>query len=78
MNNQKPTHDYVARLKCGCIVALVADVPGFEKETAKSVAELIRDGCAVERVERTSQVIQSITAEGIGCHCQQIQQPVLF
>jgi hypothetical protein len=36
--------------KCGNYVAVVADEAGFEKETAKIVAEFIKDGLIIERV----------------------------
>lgn len=45
----RPTHCYIGRKKCGCVVAVVTDVPGWEKETGKSVAEFIADGLIIER-----------------------------
>lgn len=41
---------YVGKKPCGCIVAFVVDDPKYPKDTAKSVAEFIRSGYAVERV----------------------------
>ena len=43
------THVYVGTKKCGCNVAVCADIPGLEPETAKSVAEFIRHGYTVTR-----------------------------
>lgn len=40
---------YIARCKCGGIAAV--DDPDHPKDTARSVAEVIQDGFAVERVE---------------------------
>jgi len=65
----KPTHDYMATAKCGCVVGLVAVIPGDEKETAKSVAEFIRDGFTIELVERSSQRFRD-ALENFGHHCQ--------
>ena len=65
----KPTHDYMATAKCGCVVGLVAVIPGDEKETAKSVAEFIRDGCTIELVERSSQRFRD-ALENFGHYCQ--------
>lgn len=68
-----PTHEYIATAKCGCVVGLVADIAGQEKFTAQSVAGFIADGCAVERVDRTSQ--KFIDACGnIGHHCNPAQE----
>jgi hypothetical protein len=43
----RPTHDYVAIAPCGCVVAICWDLGNAE--TARSVAEWIKDGCKVER-----------------------------
>lgn len=42
---------YIARCKCGCggLVFASIDEPQFTKETAKSVADIIKRGYAVER-----------------------------
>jgi hypothetical protein len=44
------THAYVGTTACGCVVAGCVDVPGRERDTARTVAEYVRDGCTVERV----------------------------
>ena len=44
----KPTHVYVARQSCGCVVGLVSDLR--DKFTGQSVSEFIADGCTVDRV----------------------------
>jgi len=43
---------YIAKCKCGCgsITFATIDLPAWAKETAKSIAKMIRDGYAVERV----------------------------
>lgn len=43
---------YLAKRPCGRVSAMCWDEPGFEKDTAKHVAEYIRRGDKVERVER--------------------------
>ena len=45
----KPTHVYVARTECGCVVGLVTDMRN--KSTGEHVAEFIADGLAVNRVD---------------------------
>lgn len=39
---------YVGIKSCGCIVAWVHDRPKHQKDTAKSVAQFIKDGYRVE------------------------------
>jgi hypothetical protein len=65
----KPTHDYIATAKCGCIVGLIADIQGTEKETAKEVANFIKQGCKVERVNRDSEQFKTAIAN-FGHHCE--------
>lgn len=43
---------YIARRPCGKVSAAAWDDEGYEKETAKSVAEWLRRGDKVERIER--------------------------
>jgi hypothetical protein len=45
--NTHPTHVYVARKLCGCVVGLVTDLG--DKQTGKHVAEFIGSGLAVNR-----------------------------
>lgn len=45
-----PTHDYIGRKPCGCVVAVLADLPSQKQHTARMVAAFIRDGLAVERI----------------------------
>jgi len=49
----KPEFEYVGIKDCGCCVAVVADIPGYEKHTAETVAEFITDGLKVKRIPRT-------------------------
>jgi hypothetical protein len=44
------THIYFGELPCGCIEVVCADIPEIKKETAKSVAEMIKNGYAVKRI----------------------------
>lgn len=41
-----PTHCYIGRLPCGCILASVYDLP----DMGRYVSKMIRDGLAVGRV----------------------------
>lgn len=43
---------YLAKRPCGRVSALAWDDPGYEKSTAKHVAEWIARGDKVDRVER--------------------------
>ena len=45
------THAYIGKLPCGCAVACVVDMPDRKKSTAEDVAEFIREGYTVERIE---------------------------
>lgn len=43
---------YIARRKCGRVSAMCWDDKGHEKDTAKHVADYIKRGDSVERIER--------------------------
>ena len=43
------THVYIGTLPCGCHVAAAVDVIDNKKETARDVAEMIKNGYAVTR-----------------------------
>lgn len=45
------THCYVGQLACGCGVSLVRDMPQFKKNTAKDVADMVKRGLNVTRLE---------------------------
>ena len=45
------THAYIGKLPCGCVVACVVDMPDHKKSTADDVAEFIREGYEVQRIE---------------------------
>jgi hypothetical protein len=45
----RPTHVYVARKDCGCVIGLVADLR--DKSTGEHVSEFIGDGLIVERCD---------------------------
>lgn len=66
---EDPTHDYVAIAKCGCVVGLMTDMKGYEKETAKEVASFIREGCKVKHVERDTQEFRDY-CDNFGHKCQ--------
>jgi hypothetical protein len=73
---ENPKNEYVATAKCGCIVGLIADLPGAEKDTAKEVANFIRRGCKVELLSRESEQFK-VALASFGHHCQP-EQPSLF
>lgn len=61
----KPDFEYIAKKRdCGCVVAICADLPGNERETAKDVAAWIRAGLIVERISH-DQVAAAL--EHFGC-----------
>ena len=41
---------YIGIEPCGCVSAATVDSPDRKRDVAKFVAELLRDGCTVERV----------------------------
>jgi hypothetical protein len=41
---------YASFSKCGCIAAMTVDLPGYAKDTAKTVAGWIRSGHEVRRI----------------------------
>ena len=58
------TPAYIARCKCGCkaIVFAVVDKPEHAADTAKEVAECIRDGYEVERA-----TVGFVRSQPFGC-----------
>ncbi len=50
MSFQRGTHAYIGVNPDGIAVALVFDDPGYEKHTAETVMEWIRDGRSVVRL----------------------------
>lgn len=58
------TPAYIARCKCGCggIVFAVVDNPERAADTAKKVADCIRDGYAVERA-----TVGTVRSQPFGC-----------
>ena len=73
----KPTHDYVGRAPCGCVVTLIADIPGLEKDTGRDVGAMIAKGITIERIPRDSDAFRAIIAQGIGHICPQVSQQPL-
>ncbi len=49
----KASHCYYARCKCGCGVVswVCVDIPEYQKDTVKGIADQIRRGYTVERGE---------------------------
>jgi hypothetical protein len=43
---------YIAKKQCGRVAALCWDDPKYAKDTANTVADYIRRGLVVERIER--------------------------
>lgn len=76
----KPTNEYVARKPCGCVVGLMAVIPGRERETAKEVAAWIRDGLTVTYISRDSDEFTTVIDHfGETCpKCQVEKQDTLF
>ena len=74
MDDKINTPSYIARCKCGCggIVMATVDIPKHKKETAKTVAECIRDGLVVERV-----TVGYVRSNPFGCQ-KKDQQEQLF
>jgi hypothetical protein len=76
MKDQKPEYEYVGREQpCGCCVALCVDLG--DDHTAETVAEWIRTGLAVTRVERSEleEIFQEPTF--MNCPHQNRQQRLL-
>jgi hypothetical protein len=66
-----PTHSYVARQKCGCVVTVIGDMG--DKWTADEVRNCIIKGMTIDRVARgTPEFTQAL--EHIGCTCEKEQQ----
>ena len=65
----KATHDYIGRAPCGCIHAATVDCG--DKDTAKTVAEYIRAGLAVERVPHKGK-----WRDRFGRNCEACKRPL--
>lgn len=79
MNLPKPTHVYIGRQKrCGCCTAIISDYG--DKETANSVASVIKSGRYIERVDwQTYKNVVSQEPGFMDCHCKELStQPELF
>jgi len=48
-DDKKPTHVYIGRKPCGCVVMIRSDTG--DKSTGAAVGEAIADGLTVDRVE---------------------------
>lgn len=48
MDKRKPTHVYIGRRPCGCVVAVVAYAPWMRESAEWAVADMIHDGQIVE------------------------------
>lgn len=49
-NAREATHCYVGIAACDCRRAVVVDMPDNAKQTAKTVAEFLREGLRIERM----------------------------
>lgn len=58
------THAYVGRGKCGHVILLQVDMR--DRDTAKSVAEVIREGGTVDRV--TVDAARTMASQFCTCH----------
>lgn len=63
------TYSYIGRCKCGAIVAATIDEPARKRQVAQDVAEMIRDGLAVERVD--SDVVRVRFSR---CTCEEVAE----
>lgn len=45
---RKPTHDYIGRKPCGCVVAVTCDMN--DNHTRREVVQWMHQGLAIERV----------------------------
>lgn len=50
MSDEKPTHAYQIRERCGCVQTVTVDNPNHSREVARELAKGIRRGATVERV----------------------------
>ena len=67
------TMSYIGKCKkCKNIMACVVDIPGMEKETAKDVAEFIKDGLEIGR-----ETVEFVRANFNPCECNQKKQEQL-
>lgn len=73
-SEQKPTHVYVARKDCGCVVGLVSDLR--DKSTGDHVSEFIADGLAVTR-EDWQTYAEKISKESGFMNCTHGQQRLI-
>ena len=67
---------YIARRPCGRVSATCWDDPSYEKSTAKLVADYIRRGDTVQRVERFEKDPQPDWVCGGKCECPENPAPV--
>lgn len=70
-----PTHTYVLYAKCGCPVCVIADIPGWEKDTAAMIAKRMEPGDHIERLPNTE--IGNII-RNLGCSCPKTEQLSMF
>jgi hypothetical protein len=72
----KPTHSYIGRKLCGCVVAVCVDAG--DTITANEVAEFIKSGLKVERVPFGTPEYEAII-NNLGCvHKKSEPQMALF
>jgi hypothetical protein len=68
----KPTHVYIARKKCGCVVGVVTDM--HDKSTGKFVAEFIETGYEIEHIDWATYTDKVANEPGfLGCVHQEKQ-----
>jgi hypothetical protein len=72
MSAHDVTHVYFGVKACGCRVAVVVDDPEYPKDTARSVAEFIRDGYTVERAAYNGETIGQMLKR---CKCKAGSRP---
>ena len=62
---------YIARKPCGCVVFVTVDDERYKQDTAKEIAECIREGLTVERV-----TCEAVRDGDFGCKCEPKQMAV--
>ncbi len=60
----EPTHAYIAKRSCGCMVFASMDDPRLAKDNAREIASCIREGFTVERVP-----VEEARKLPFGCEC---------
>lgn len=66
----RPEFEFVARADCGCVLSVIALIPGSEAVIAPDLGRMILAGLTVTKMRRDSEEFAALMAKGIGHHCQ--------